>query len=123
MFVATETRRSNRVRVRRGKVAGGRTVILEGSPDFVLEVVSDSSVRKDTIKLLDLYWRAGVREYWLIDARGAEPSFTLYSHTASGYRSARAVDGWRKSAVFGASFRFVHSLDELGLPEYSLEVR
>ena len=56
-------------------------------------------------------------------ATGDEPAFTLYMHVANGYRTTRAIDGWRKSAVFGASFRLVLSLDELGLPEYSLEVR
>ena len=43
---------------------------LEGSPDMVLEVVSDSSVRKDYELLREAYWKAGIREYWLVDARG-----------------------------------------------------
>ena len=38
-----------------------------GAPDFVLEVISPSTKRKDyTIKLAK-YQNAGVREYWLVD--------------------------------------------------------
>ncbi len=41
---------------------------IDGAPDFVLEIISDSTRKKDmyikSIKYLD----AGVREYWIIDA-------------------------------------------------------
>ena len=58
---------------------------FEGTPDMVLEVVSATSVRKDTEILRDLYWRAGIQEYWLVDARGDEPLFSILRHTARGY--------------------------------------
>lgn len=38
-----------------------------GAPDFVLEILSASTKRKDCIKKLDKYMEAGVREYWIID--------------------------------------------------------
>lgn len=38
-----------------------------GGPDFVLEVVSPSSVIKDYVKKAAKYEAAGVREYWIID--------------------------------------------------------
>ena len=38
-----------------------------GAPDFVAEVVSPSSMRMDYYKKLDLYERAGVGEYWIVD--------------------------------------------------------
>ncbi|MCI5620002.1 MAG: Uma2 family endonuclease [Lachnospiraceae bacterium] len=38
-----------------------------GAPDFVLEIVSPSTRRKDCIKKLDKYMDAGVREYWILD--------------------------------------------------------
>ncbi|MGH7224847.1 MAG: Uma2 family endonuclease, partial [Gemmataceae bacterium] len=59
--------RQDRVRLLEGKKSG--YVEMEGSPDMVLEVVSDSSVRKDTEQLRHDYWEAGIREYWLVDAR------------------------------------------------------
>lgn len=40
-----------------------------GAPDFVLEVLSDSTRDKDLHIKTKLYERAGVREYWMIDAR------------------------------------------------------
>lgn len=38
-----------------------------GAPDFVLEVLSKSTRRKDMIIKLNKYMNAGVREYWMID--------------------------------------------------------
>jgi Uma2 family endonuclease len=123
MFVSSDARRSGRVVVRGGRPDRGKGVLIEGTPDMVLEVVSPSSVTKDTVDLLDLYWRAGIPEYWLVDPRGDTPRFTLYTHGPAGYRAVRPSGGWRKSAVFGASFRLVQSADDLGLPAYALETR
>ena len=39
-----------------------------GAPDFVLEVISPSTRRKDYTKKLSKYMAAGVREYWILDA-------------------------------------------------------
>src|SRR5438105_1116462 len=39
-------------------------VELQGIADMVLEIVSASSVIKDTATLMELYWQAGVKEYW-----------------------------------------------------------
>lgn len=38
-----------------------------GGPDFVLEVVSPSSVIRDYVKKAAKYEAAGVREYWIVD--------------------------------------------------------
>ena len=40
---------------------------VRGAPDFVLEVVSPSSRRKDTNLKLKKYRACGVREYWIVD--------------------------------------------------------
>ena len=40
---------------------------IYGAPDFVLEVLSKSTKRKDMIIKLNKYMNAGVREYWMID--------------------------------------------------------
>lgn len=48
----------------RNKITGRR---IEGAPDFVLEIISESTQKKDMgIKLIK-YREAGVREYWIID--------------------------------------------------------
>lgn len=41
--------------------------VIYGAPDFVLEVLSPSTRRKDGTIKLSKYCSAGVREYWLID--------------------------------------------------------
>lgn len=46
------------------KILKGRVF---GAPDFVLEVISPSTKRKDYFKKLEKYENAGVREYWIFD--------------------------------------------------------
>jgi len=98
-------------------------VELEGAPDMVLEVVSQSCVQKDTVVLRDLYWRAGIREYWLVDVRVEKLRFDILSRGGRGYLTVRKSSGWAKSAVFGSSFRLTQKSDRLGYPEYTLTVR
>jgi Uma2 family endonuclease len=40
---------------------------VKGSPDFILEILSDSTRAKDMVEKLNLYARAGVHEYWILD--------------------------------------------------------
>ncbi len=121
VFVANESFRRVRVRLVEGAEEG--YVRIEGSPDMVLEAVSTSSVQKDTDRLRELYWRAGIREYWLVDVRGERLEFDLLRHTAKGYAVAKKQGGWVKSAVFGKSFRLTRETDEEGHPEFTLSVR
>lgn len=113
--------RQDRVRLLEGTKGG--YVEMEGSPDMVLEVVSDSSVRKDTQQLRQDYWEAGVREYWLVDARPDPLIFDILRHSSKGYRTTPKKDGWIKSNVLGKSFRLTQERSEYGDPEYTLEVR
>lgn len=119
-FASTEALQ-DRVRVLEGKKEGH--VELEGSPDMVLEVVSPGSVRKDTQVLRRGYWLAGVREYWLIDARKELLVFDILRHTPKGYRVTPKENGWMQSSVFGKSFRLTRRTNALGHPEFTLEVR
>ena len=38
-----------------------------GAPDLVIEILSPSSSGYDRVIKFNLYWRAGVREYWIVD--------------------------------------------------------
>jgi Uma2 family endonuclease len=120
LFVTWESLKSKRARLIRG-VEG--YVEIEGSPDFTLEVVSRSSVRKDTVILPDLYWRAGIPEYWLVDARGDRLAFDILRRGRKGYARTRKQGGWVESRVLGKSFKLTRQQDEMGNPEYTLEAR
>lgn len=39
----------------------------KGAPDLIIEVLSPSTQRHDQLVKLNLYQRAGVREYWIVD--------------------------------------------------------
>jgi len=122
-FVAWETLDAGRVRLvpREGEL--GQYLEIEGSPDWLMEVVSDSSVTKDTRQLRESYHRARVPEYWLIDARGDEIVFQILYWRKSGYAAAPIRDGWQRSRVFGRSFRLTRVRDRRGYWRYTLEVR
>jgi Uma2 family endonuclease len=121
IFAATESPRSSQVRLVAGAEEG--YVELEGTPDMVLEVISPSSVEKDTEVMPGLYWRAVIPEYWLIDARGDRSDFRILRRGARGYAAVRRRGGWVKSSVFGKSFRLERRVDSLGYPEYTLSLR
>jgi Uma2 family endonuclease len=120
LFISWDGFRKRRVKLVRGR---RRYIEIQGSPDMTLEVVSDSSITKDTVTLRKLYWKAGVREYWLINALEGELQFDILQHTKSGYVAARKRAGWVESKVFGKSFKLTSKPDELGFPEYTLSFR
>ena len=122
MFVSYDALRSGRVRRIEGETPD--YLELEGTPEMVLEVVSESSVQKDTVELRELYWRAGILEYWLVDARAARPRFDLLHRGKKGYSATRKqAGGWLRSDVFNRSFQLTRALDPLGDPLYVLNVR
>ena len=45
--------------------ANGRGVF--GAPDFIIEILSPSTAKKDMLLKLKKYMAAGVREYWIVD--------------------------------------------------------
>jgi len=96
---------------------------VEGTPEMVLEIVSATSVQKDTVELRDLYWQAGIPEYWLVDARGASPRFQILHRGPKRYAATRPAAGWTASAVFGRAFRLTRQSDPLGQPRYVLSIR
>jgi Uma2 family endonuclease len=46
------------------KVADG---FIKGAPDFVLEILSESTKTRDMVQKYNLYAQAGVKEYWILD--------------------------------------------------------
>jgi Uma2 family endonuclease len=125
LFLSKDTLDSARARLVPKKGAEHLYRELEGTPDWVLEVISDSSVTKDKTRLREAYHRAGIPEYWLIDARDDEKLvFQILLRRKNGYVGATADrDGWQRSKVFNRSFRLDRVLDDYGLWEYTLHVR
>ena len=62
------------------KLSDGRS--CRGAPDFIVEVVSEGSVKKDFVTKKDKYEKAGVREYWAVD----EEEVRKYELTDGRYR-------------------------------------
>ena len=100
----------------------GSYVEILGPPDLVLEVVSNSSVQKDTVRLLHDYHQAGVREYWLVDARAEDQlEFMIGTSREQGFeKSPPRNDGYQKSNVLNASYRFERTRRPDGRWKYDL---
>jgi len=97
-----------------------RFVELEGSPHLVIEIVSDSSVAKGTRRLPASYHKAGVGEFWLVEARGPETSFTIYRWEPAGFTPDHTAAGLARSALFGCGFSLTRSRNPQGRPVYDL---
>jgi Uma2 family endonuclease len=121
LFFLWTTMQTGKLRLVPGKTSG--YMELEGTPDMTLEIVSKTSQRKDKELLRELYWKAGVTEYWLVDARDDQMSFDILVHTPAGYVASPINDGWVKSNVLGREFRLVKHTDPLGNPRFVVEVR
>ncbi len=120
-FVAWESFEANKVRLVERKDRPDQFIELVGTPDWVLEVVSRSSVKQDTELLLDAYHRAGIPEYWIIDARFDEVSFQILRRRRDRYVVIKPSDGWYRSVVFHRSFRLRRRKNRLGRWAYTLE--
>lgn len=62
----------------------------KGAPDLIIEILSPSTQRHDRLTKYNLYQRAGVREYWIVDpAAKSIQSFVLEDgrYTAAGFGS------------------------------------
>jgi Uma2 family endonuclease len=55
---------------------------VQGAPDLVVEVLSESTARVDRSIKLKLYGKFGVQEYWIIDSDG--PSAEIYRRGEEG---------------------------------------
>ena len=87
---------------------------LQGTPDLVAEVLSDSSERKDDELLRGAYARAGVPEYWVIDARSDTLRFEILVLDGGSYQKAT------ESRVFGRAFTLTRTKNRLQRWTYRL---
>lgn len=116
VFISHETLEAGRVRlVPKSGGRPGQYVEVEGPPDLVVEIVSDHSVRKDTERLPVAYFQAGVREFWLADARTEPVVFRIHHRGPSGFRPVEPdADGFQGSSIFNLQFRLDVRRDDRG---------
>ncbi len=121
MFATHETLDAGALVFRAGASTDGVMTEAVGTPDLVIEIISPSSEEKDTDRLFNNYFLAGIREYWLIDGRGAEPVFNIHKRGAKGFTPVRPVSGWIKSSVLGKSFKLSRLSDRGSIARFRLE--
>lgn len=121
-FASWASFETGRVRLVPREDVPGQYVELIGTPDWVLEVVSRYSVKKDTQELREAYHRAGVPEYWVLDARYEEIDFQILRWRRDRYVSAAPRGGWVRSTVFGRRFRLERERNRLGRWRYALRI-
>jgi len=122
VLVTEDSLDSGRVRLI-GKTSGepDRYVELEGPPDLIVEIVSDSSVKKDTQRLPAVYFQAGVAEFWLVDARAESLVFRIHRRGQSKYEPAESdAQGFQCSAAMGCWFRLDRARNARGRVVFDL---
>ncbi len=51
-----------------------------GTPTLVVEILSDSTAKKDLIRKLNLYMTTGIEEYWIIDPENEQVSIYQFAN-------------------------------------------
>lgn len=121
MFCSVESYQSGRVKYVERREGSRRYIEVTGSPDLVIEVVSRTSVHKDTELLPPLYFAAGVSEYWIVDARRDELVFRVLTRGQGQFVETGAdADGYRLSRVLGRRFQLVREPSPAGGYWYTL---
>jgi Uma2 family endonuclease len=104
-FALWESIESGRVQFVSRQDREGEYVEVVGTPDCVVEIISRSSGGKDRVRLRAAYHRAGIPEYWLIDALGDDIVFSILLCGPDGYTEQTLRGGWQVSRVFNRRFR------------------
>lgn len=107
VFISYETFETDKARlVPKASGEADRFIEVEGAVDLVVEIISDSSVTKDTRRLPPAYFEAGVRELWLVDARRGDLRFQIHHRGQTEFQPVNAdEDGFQHSSVFQHRFR------------------
>ena len=124
VYISSERSHSGRITVVPKKNRSAEYIEIVGPPDLIAEVVSDSSVEKDTVRLFREYHLLGVDEYWLVDVREEPDSFVIHRRGTDGFVPVPAdADGFAASAVLGCRFRLDRETLPTGEPFYVLQQR
>jgi Uma2 family endonuclease len=95
---------------------------IDGAPDLVVEVVSRSSVTKDTKVLPGKYANAGIPELWRVDARRLRMLFQIFTLEQGRYVPVDPdAEGWILSPRLGVRFRLRREPGPFSTWRYTLE--
>ena len=76
-------------------------------------------MRKDTRRLPVAYYTAGVREFWLVDARGDELLFQIRGRGKEKFEPVQPdEEGFQYSSVFDCRYRLERTWEETGRWEF-----
>jgi Uma2 family endonuclease len=123
MFLSYDSHQAGRARYVESRSTQGSYVEVIGSPDWVLEIVSPSSGKKDKELLRRAYHRAGVNEYWIADALGADVKLLILVRAEDEFVECRPDGEWWYSSTFGCAFQIARKKARDGLWDYALNVR
>jgi len=125
VFLSYRRRRDGTVNlVPKASGEAGRYIEIEGPPDLVVEVISDSSGEQDTVRLRSAYFRAGIGEFWLADARGEQLRFEILTPGTTEFKPVAAdAGGYQNSPLLRRAFRLDRQRNEFGDWEFGLLVR
>jgi Uma2 family endonuclease len=83
---------------------------VKGAPDFVIEVLSQTTRNYDSTLKLGLYMKAGVKECWLVDAE----NFIVRVHAnQGGGRDEQTTFGWDGEVPVGIFPGFAVDMDKV----------
>lgn len=123
VYLAKETLKSGRAKLTAVVDDPNSSRELVGTVDWVLEIVSPSSIKKDKVLLRDAYYQAGIGEYWIVDVLDDSISFQLLTPGDKGYEEAEATDGWLRSPTFDREFRLTREQEADGYWLFTLHMR
>ena len=75
-----------------------------GAPDWVIEILSPSSVKMDCERKVKLYCETGVREYWIVDPEKETVTVYDFAHSDTAQPTdgacALAAESWNKPMLY-----------------------
>lgn len=81
----------------------------QGAPDWVIEILSPSSIKMDCERKVKLYREAGVREYWIVDA--AQETVTVYDFSHEKEAAQHAFSEQIQAGIFEGLYLQLSELD------------
>jgi Uma2 family endonuclease len=123
MFLSHASAKQRKATFIESSMAQGSYIEVVGTPDWVLEVISPTSAKKDKDRLRKAYFHAGIKEYWIANALGKNVELLVLVRGNKKFVSLRPRDGWYRSPTFERLFRLSRRKAKDGLWDYNLQVK